>query len=265
MGSTIHRPTHLRFGWVPYIILGCGEVWFGNLWDGFGTMRYPRWRWVKPRVSHKDIKRDVFLLYLVRMVISIDETSNSCEIIGGSRDWQVLWNDLDTRQSLIGMTEKMHDQLSWAYRYMTRFRPESRGGGVPFNFDCYHRSSRDQILLYTLIRRRLNDVLTDPCFYTLEIPRPVPPLTKHEVDTQDLTIKLTRKPRKRHIRFEIFYRECVWLIYTSSLWGEGKLSLVNFRGKQFVCILLVHIKRFRSVCGVLERIDDEIKDVFVVV
>ncbi len=141
------------------------------------------------------------------MVISIDETSRSCDIIGGHREWQVLWHDVDTRQSLIGMTEKMHDQLCWAYRYMTRFQPEAGGGATPFDFDRYQRSSRDHILLYTLIRRRLNDSLTDPCFYTLQIPQPVPPMTKHEIETHKLTIRLTQKRRKRLLRFTLFYRE----------------------------------------------------------
>lgn len=139
------------------------------------------------------------------MVISIDDTNDCCAIIGKYCDWQVLWNDTDRNQSLIGMTEKMHDQLVWACRYITRYEP-SANVEERLKFECYKRASPDSVLLYTLIRRRLNDNLTDPCFYTLQIPRPLPPVTKHDL-IKDLVIKLTRYPRKKRIRVDIFYKD----------------------------------------------------------
>lgn len=99
-----------------------------------------------------------------------------CAIQGGPADWQVLWTNSLDGETLVGMTEKMKEQLCWCYCYLREFSPKT-DQIIPLGLDLYERCNRDTFLIYLMIQRRLrpdiktlDDERSEPVYYTWRLP-----------------------------------------------------------------------------------------------
>jgi len=129
-----------------------------------------------------------------------------CELRGGRQQWQVLWSDYESHVSLIGMTPKMKEQLEWCGEYLTEFPPRTPFQRPLFKLDMVKRVGLDNLLLYTMIRRRLqNDPNPDYTYYTLAIPKYLPQDSVGEVVMHLSAMKEEEEGRKPHkIRMSVY-------------------------------------------------------------
>lgn len=136
-----------------------------------------------------------------------------CEIKGRRNDWQVLWSDSTSNVCLIGMTPKMKEQLEWCGEYLTEFQSRGPFQSPLFKLDVVKRVSLDNVLLYTMIRRRLlNDPHPDYMYYTLMVPKFLPSDSQGEI-VMHLWASVSGEGRRKPKRL----RMDVYLDFTSQL------------------------------------------------
>ena len=125
-----------------------------------------------------------FTLFLTAMaeMLKVYEEEHRCELKGTRRDWQILWSDSGENLSLIGMTPKMKEQMEWCGQYLYQYRPRAPFQSPLFKLEVCKRIEPDQLLLYTMILRRLkNESHPEYAYYTLLIPKFLPSDTEGEL------------------------------------------------------------------------------------
>lgn len=136
------------------------------------------------------------------MIYTSDDMTE-CTIHGTKEDWQILWtNNLDG-ETLIGMTEKMKEQLCWCYCYVREYAPDS-DRIIPLGLDVFQRGEAHTHLIFTMIDRRLrgtSDIKTTPCpscYYTWRVPFSVrvPP-------AQDLWVRILQTDHSSKLKIQI--------------------------------------------------------------
>lgn len=88
-------------------------------------------------------------------MIHTNGNMTECLITGSPEDWQVLWTCHERNETVIGMTEKMKEQLCWCYAYIARFPPDS-DTRFPQGLEWFERANPFTKLIYIMVHRRLN-------------------------------------------------------------------------------------------------------------
>lgn len=110
-------------------------------------------------------------------------------ISGSGQDWQILWSNSETKETWVGMTEKMKEQLCWCYCYLRKFNPRAERI-IPWGLERFTRHDPDQLLLYTMIDRRLRKEGEAPeTYYAWRLPFYLPANEKE--------LKLRLKPSNK--------------------------------------------------------------------
>lgn len=137
-------------------------------------------------------------------MISVEE--GYCELRGSRSEWQVLWSDYDSNMCLIGMIPKMKEQLEWCGEYLTEFQTRGPFQSPLFKLDVVKRVGLDNVLLYTMIRRRLqNDPDPDFTYYTLTIPKFLPHDSRGEIVMHLSAIgESGRRKKPNKIRMDVY-------------------------------------------------------------